>query len=304
MFTRKIKKVLKKSSFLRKIGWWAEIHVISQLVKKKDEYEIRQEIRKRGKGIQPSLNDCTLQSLKDKHKGESCFVIGNGPSLRIEDLNKIYELGIPSFGLNKINNIYSRTLWRPTYLVVHDHRFLISGDSSIDIEDYVKKVQDDKTQWVFFRKQMKKCFDQSIAKKILYFRMPLKNCFQVDPTPIKGDISVQLEDLGTVTTAAIEIAMYMGFSTIYVYGQDFKYQKYIDIDGKYIDDGNVQEYIEGISYKDSKYKDDYHDLRKAFRGFKQCREYAESRGITILNATHGGNLDVFERIDIDEILMK
>ena len=35
-----------------------------------------------------------LAKLKDSHKGELCFIIGNGPSLSVNDLNKLYEKDI------------------------------------------------------------------------------------------------------------------------------------------------------------------------------------------------------------------
>ena len=35
-----------------------------------------------------------LLKYKNLHQGEKCFIIGNGPSLRAEDLQKLYENGI------------------------------------------------------------------------------------------------------------------------------------------------------------------------------------------------------------------
>ncbi|MHB1481527.1 MAG: 6-hydroxymethylpterin diphosphokinase MptE-like protein, partial [Bellilinea sp.] len=41
-----------------------------------------------------------LAALQDSHKGERCFVVGNGPSLRTTDLSKLK--GEFSFGFNRI----------------------------------------------------------------------------------------------------------------------------------------------------------------------------------------------------------
>ncbi|MCD8237351.1 MAG: hypothetical protein LUD00_12070 [Prevotellaceae bacterium] len=295
MITRDIKRTLKKIAPLRELGWWLEVNVISQIEKQHDIYLINKEAKDRERGKKPSKNDAALIALKNSKKGESCIIVGNGPSLRISDLEAIYKSGMDSFGLNKINQLYDKTSWRPTYMVVHDHRFLISGESTMDIEKYIGEIQDEKTRIVFLRRQIGKCFPPELNKKILYFRMPLKNAHQIDPTPIKGDISLQLEDLGLVTSAAIEIAMYMGYTSIYLYGQDFKYDRYIDIDGNYVDSKESEAYAEGIQNKAEKYKKDYHDLRKAFRGFRECKIYAESHGVSIFNATRGGNLEVFPR---------
>lgn len=302
MLTRSIKRVLKKIKPLREIGWWVETNVLSQIEKKHDINIIAKEKSDRRKGKQPSQNDSALIALKGIKHGETCIIVGNGPSLRISDLEAIYDSGMDSFGLNKINQLYAKTKWRPTYFVVHDHRFLISGESTIDIEKYIGDIQDEKTEIVFLRRQLGKIFPPNLNKKILYFRMPLKNAHQTDPTPIKGDISLQLEDLGSVTCAAIEIAMYMGYDKIYLYGQDFAYKKYIDIDGNYVDADDLDTYADGIQEREEKYKKDYHDLRKTFKGFKECKRYAEQIDVEIMNATRGGNLNLFSRVDFDDVI--
>ena len=61
-----------------------------------------------------------LRKFKDIHKGESCFIIGNGPSLKIEDLDAIQKLGVPSFAFNRIFCVFDETKWRPTYYISQD----------------------------------------------------------------------------------------------------------------------------------------------------------------------------------------
>ncbi len=75
-----------------------------------------------------------LSSLKDRHKGEKCFIIGNGPSLRAEDLQKLYEKEIISFATNRIFHIFDQTEWRPDYYVSEDVDVLRS------VTEEVKKI--------------------------------------------------------------------------------------------------------------------------------------------------------------------
>ena len=60
-----------------------------------------------------------FRKLKDKYKGQRGFVVGNGPSLKIEDLSKLEkEVSIAS---NKIFMIFKDTPWRPqVYSIVDD----------------------------------------------------------------------------------------------------------------------------------------------------------------------------------------
>ena len=77
------------------------------------ENEVKKQGYKEYKQILKDLN------LKDKYKGKRCFVIGNGPSLRAEDLELIKnEI---TFAANRINVIFSETSWRPTYYFCVDY---------------------------------------------------------------------------------------------------------------------------------------------------------------------------------------
>ena len=46
---------------------------------------------------------------KDRFHKKRCFIVANGPSLRIEDLEKIYDSKEVSFGMNRIYVLYDRT---------------------------------------------------------------------------------------------------------------------------------------------------------------------------------------------------
>ena len=47
-----------------------------------------------------------LKTFRNKHKGRRCFIIGNGPSLTANDLNKIKRNNDISFAFNRIYHIY------------------------------------------------------------------------------------------------------------------------------------------------------------------------------------------------------
>ena len=72
------------------------------------------------RGLAITSNDRKLLALKDKHKGEPCFIIGNGPSLKISDLQKLHEANQITFAFNKIYLAFEQTDWRPTYYIVED----------------------------------------------------------------------------------------------------------------------------------------------------------------------------------------
>ncbi|MEH7386551.1 hypothetical protein V7147_14250, partial [Bacillus sp. JJ1521] len=54
-----------------------------------------------------------LKKIKNKHMGQRCFIIGTGPSLTIEDLEKLRNE--MTFSMNSICLAFDETDWRPTY---------------------------------------------------------------------------------------------------------------------------------------------------------------------------------------------
>ena len=56
-----------------------------------------------------------LQRYKDKHKGQRCFIIGNGPSLNKMDLTALKDE--ITFGLNRVYLLFDRVGFSTTYYV-------------------------------------------------------------------------------------------------------------------------------------------------------------------------------------------
>ena len=54
-----------------------------------------------------------LKKYKDIHKGKRCFIIGNGPSLQMSDLEILYKNKEICFGVNRIFLGFKDTEWRP-----------------------------------------------------------------------------------------------------------------------------------------------------------------------------------------------
>ena len=77
-------------------------------------------------------NDERLLALKDIHRGKRGFIIGNGPSLTVADLEKLKnEI---TFASNRIYLAFDETNWRPTYYNMCD---VVVGRENKDI---VKKL--------------------------------------------------------------------------------------------------------------------------------------------------------------------
>lgn len=219
-----------------------------------------------------------LKKYKGKYNGERCFLIGNGPSLTEKDLDKIYEHKVKSIGCNKIYKIFEKTKWRPEYCIISD---------SIVIEEEKSKFSN---ECKYFMRKVANLEPVDINVELYYANY--ENFYPQYPS-FSDDITKGVYTGRTVMYDTLQIAMYMGFKEIYLLGVDFSWGE----DGRdthfcndYGNDGLIKD---AMHYKD--------ELRHAYISAKN---YADSHGIKIYNATRGGYLDVFERVDFDKIFCK
>ncbi|MBP3458859.1 MAG: DUF115 domain-containing protein [Lachnospiraceae bacterium] len=238
--------------------------------------------------------------LKSKYKGQRCFIIGNGPSLRIEDLELLK--GEITFGANRIFKLFENTDWRPTYYLCTD--YLMYG---LDHKE-INRI-DAQLRFVPIERALAA---GEIYDEITYYNRTV-NCVSIKNGKIirskEFEFSDNIEEVvrggQTVLYDAIQIAVYMGFSEIYLYGVDCDYKFEV------LEDGTIVENDVKENHFSKSYDEGLEDaiavvapLYAARLAFQKGKEECEARGIIIKNATRGGKLEVFERTSLEELLGK
>ncbi len=223
-----------------------------------------------------------FDSLYKKYDGP-CFIVGNGPSLKIEDLEIFKRLGIPSIGVNRIYKIFDKTNWRPD--------FLVTSDSKVIKNSYKEINELDETIIKFSRVVGLKKYDINNA---IFYNFIDPNYKWKDGYPKFFDGKDGKFSCGkTVIFVAIQIAVYMGFNEIYLIGCDCNYNT---------NNNKVNE----NSYADKRMQISkaYVNENEMIKSFESAKDYCVSHNINIYNATRGGMLEVFERVDIDDFFKK
>lgn len=220
-----------------------------------------------------------LEKYYNNHEGGRCFLIGNGPSLKTEDLDKIFENKEMSFGCNQIYKIFKNTSWRPDYYVIGD------GGVYDEIEDKLPKERT-----VFIRNFMKK---MDKKENVVCYSSTGEKYYPGYPG-FSDDLVQGVFGGRTVMYDMMQIAVYMGFKQIYLLGVDLSWGE----DGKdthfckdYMDEEKEKQIRENIKYKG--------EIEHAYIS---ARRYGEKHSIKIYNATRGGHLEIFERVDIEKLL--
>lgn len=220
------------------------------------------------------------------HAGMRGFVIGNGPSLRMSDLDRLRsEVCIAS---NKIYLAYEETDWRPNYVTCSD-----------------------KLVWAKIRDEMSMHFSEILAVST----MDVRNV----PIPVivarhlgghasvadafSSDCSRGVYAGRTVTYFNLQVAAHLGLNPIYLIGCDHYYSGEAGVS----EHGAVIKHSDVVNHFSPKYRTAGESVNSApitemNDAFRVGRRVAESRGIHIINATRGGHLEVFQRASMDEIL--
>jgi len=242
-----------------------------------------------------------VQKFHNMYQGERCFVIGNGPSLTIKDLEKLKDE--VTFASNSIYALYDRTEWRPTFYC------------SVDPVFY-EQVLKEKEMILYLLSECQAAFttangntrmfrDDAELERMFYIRARWSTDDKSGLPLFSNDCSKCYYASGTVAYLMLQLAVYMGFREIYLLGIDMSYSY------KFYPDGTVDasdSYAEGLKQEQ---KSRNYETGKIFmitnetethkKGYLAAYQYAKTNGIKIYNATRGGCLEVFERVDFDKL---
>ncbi|WP_246943865.1 6-hydroxymethylpterin diphosphokinase MptE-like protein [Bacillus pinisoli] len=238
-----------------------------------------------------------IRELKNIHKGESCFVIGNGPSLTVSDLNMIKSK--ISFSSNRISLLLDKTEWRPFYYTFADS--IIASK----LFNEVYKMEKEK-MFVVIKNKSYKLLKKHFNKECNFLRA----CYDYDKNGLpkfSKDLSKKIIHHGTVTYSNIQLAVYMGFKEIYLIGVDHNYGVIKTKNGSI----EYNEMLIGKDYFDEKYyksieenKEIPVNLYEMTEAYLSAKKHCDDIGVKIYNATRGGKLDVFPRVNFDELFNK
>jgi FkbM family methyltransferase len=259
-----------------------------------------------------------LKRFRNLHAGKRCFVMGNGPSLNKMDLSKLD--GEIVFGCNSIFLLFDRIRWRPAYFTCVDSRVL--PDRAADIS---RMLRDNPSIQAFFPTELHDHISEArtTTRKLIepqpniaYFREHWNSKDYPPFSMFSVDINEHIIQPFTVAITMLQIAMYMGFSEIYLIGCDTSYTIPPDVKKEGMTErGEIGLGLTSTQDNDPNHFDPsyfgkgrkWHDpqVDKMIDHYRYARQVSELRGKTkISNATVGGNLEVFPRVDFNTLFAR
>ncbi|MBO4608999.1 MAG: glycosyltransferase [Lachnospiraceae bacterium] len=225
-----------------------------------------------------------IGQFRNIHNGDRCFIVCTGPSLNLSDLEILRDEY--TFGVNSIYRAYSHTDWRPTYYTIIDQYIAdrYKETDQLDFSSYAKEA-------VFLNSYIKTQNNKSnIYKLYVDFINHTKNNLKNSTIYVSDDLSIRAIDCFTVTNIAISLAIYMGFKNIYLIGADNNFE------------GSKIHFLPNIfdPTMQKKGRMEMNTIRANY-GYYAMKEYARIKDVNIYNATRGGHLEVFDRVDFDSL---
>lgn len=216
-----------------------------------------------------------LLKYKNKHKGERCVIIGNGPSLNKMDLSFLkHEI---CFGTNRIYLGFDKWDFRPTYYVSVNKLVL---DQSAD---QIRELSCPKF----------------LSDRGLCFLEPSENQIFIKTSNYKGDFfstdpQQGIKEGNTVTYVALQIAYYMGFETVILIG----------VDHNFTTKGTPHKEVVSSSEDPNHFHPDYFgkgakwnlpDLEGSEQHYKLANVYFKADNRKIIDATLDGKCTIFPK---------
>jgi hypothetical protein len=227
-----------------------------------------------------------FETLHNKSYGKRCFIIGNGSSLTVRDLELLKEEDC--IGANEIHRIFEHTLWRPKYYVLMD-RYSKTTPEEIEKIDCEKVFLGD-----YYWRHNRVLRNDAICLK-------QKFLFSDKKYEFSDDISKCIYVGPTVSFASMQIASYLGYKEMVLVGFDHLYNNIFDKKGRVVkvDTGRNNHF-----FADERPDDIIANVHGMTLAYEAAKLYCDNHGIRIMNATRGGCLDVFDRVQLEQVIKR
>lgn len=219
-----------------------------------------------------------LAQYHNRHAGERCFIIGNGPSLKQTDLSLLKnEI---TFGMNRF------------YLAFGDLGFTTSYYLSINslvieqcIHDILALPMPRFLSW-----RSRYALPAPPDEKTIFLHTTYTG------VTFAADARRRLWEGATVTYVALQLAFYMGFEQVILIGVDHNFTTQGKPNTTVVSQGDDPDHFHS-GYFGKGFRWQLPDLETSERAYRLAKSAYERAGRTVLDATVGGKLQVFPKVD-------
>ena len=222
-----------------------------------------------------------LTALKDAHRGQRCFIIGNGPSLKKTDLTLLRDEF--TIGMNRFYMLFSDLGFSTSYYISVNSLVIEQCAEDIRCLPIPKFVS-----WRS-RKHIQPTDD-----------MVFLHTTYTGPK-FALDARKRLWEGATVTYVALQLAFHMGFEQAILIGVDHSFVTKGKPNTTVVSQGDDPNHFDA-GYFGKGFRWQLPDLDTSERAYHMARIAYEEAGRQVLDATIGGQLTVFPKTDYSSLL--
>ena len=228
------------------------------------------------------LNRRRLSQYANRHIGQRCFIIGNGPSINSLDVRKLR--GEICFSMNRGYLLFDRIGEETTYHVTVNTTVLRQWPHEIALIGSTKFIPWGGRHWL------------APGDDVLLLGGPVKDT----PPRFCQDIRNDFWAGATVTYVAMQIAYFMGFQHVFLVGVDHRFKT----------NGDPHSLVKAIGPDSNHFDPNYFsnggewnlpDLKTSELAYMLARHFYNRAGRSIIDATRNGALDTFPKVDYDTL---
>ncbi len=230
-----------------------------------------------------------LTELKDRHSGQRCFIIGNGPSLKQTDLTRLRHEN--TFGMNRIYLLFNELGFTTSYYV---------SVNSLVIEQCLTDILCLPVP-CFLSWRSRYAFRENEAGMALH---PNDHTIFLHTTytgpKFASDARGRLWEGATVTYVALQLAYFLGFETAILIGVDHNFSTQGKPNTTVVSQGIDPDHFDR-NYFGKGFRWQLPDLETSERGYRMANDAYVKSGRQVLDATVGGKLEVFPKVDYESL---
>lgn len=232
--------------------------------------------------LNPLRRDSIRQLAKyhNLHRGRRCFIIGNGPSLKQTDLSRLKDEF--TFGMNRIYLMFSELGFPTTYFLTVN---------SLVIEQCAEDIR-------------ALPIPKFLSWRSHHLIQPVDDMMFLHTTytgpKFAEDVRRRVWEGATVTYVALQLAYYMGFDQTILIGVDHNYTTQGKPNTTVTSTGDDPNHFHA-GYFGKGFRWQLPDLDTSERSYTMARQAYERVGRQVLDATVGGKLTIFPKVDYESL---
>lgn len=250
------------------------------------------------------------KEFHNRYVGKRCFIVGNGPSLNKQDLSLLKNEYV--FTVNQMMRDERFEELKSDFHIIADPLYFnldLNNEYHKKIVDLLRKIKTkDNSPECFFPIQAKKFIDKlGLDLSIHYFFF---GCNMYEGYHKKINYAKSVPGFFNVVQFAITLAIYCGFTEIYLIGCDMTGYREVEENayGNYEEDKHcyhlTEEEKKNVLHKGRTCEEYFNGFAHMFTDYRRLAKYAEERDIKLVNATEGGVLDSLPREKYERLFGK